>query len=54
MWDLQGFLLYKSIERRNERDQTGREQLRDDMLIPYARRIRDPRVDPEEAKKIAA
>ncbi len=52
MRDLQAYLLYRSIEHRN--DQSRRDQLRDDILIPYARRIRDPRIDPEEAKKIAA
>ena len=52
MWDLQGFLLYRSIEHRNE---SRHDRVRDDgMLIPYADRLHDPRVDPEEAKKIAA
>ena len=53
MWDLQGILLYRSIEHRNER-RAQLELIPDDVLIPYANLLRDPRVDPEEAKKIAA
>ena len=53
MWDLQGILLYRSIEHRNEqRSQTA--LIPDDVLIPYADLLRNPRIDPEEAKKIAA
>ena len=51
MWELQGLLLYKSIERPSETDRNDRA---DDVLIPYAHLLRDPRVDPEEAKKLAA
>ena len=52
MWDLQGFLLYRSIEHRNE---IRPDRIRDeDALIPYAHLLRDPRLDPEEAKKLAA
>ena len=51
MWELQGLLLYKSIERPNEND---RNDQPDDVLIPYAHLLRDPRLDPEEAKKLAA
>lgn len=51
MWELQGLLLYKSIERPNEID---RQAHRDDVLIPYAHLLRDARLDPEEAKKLAA
>ena len=52
MWDLQGFLLYRSIEHRNE---TRPDRIHDsDHLIPYAHLLRDPRLDPEEAKKLAA
>ena len=51
MWDLQGILLYRAIEHRNETRHTERT---DDALIPYAHLIRDPRIDPEAAKKIAA
>jgi hypothetical protein len=52
VWDLQGILLYRAIEHRNERQHS--ERPRDDVLIPYAHLIHDPRIDPEEAKKIAA
>ena len=53
MWDMQGLLLYLSIEHRNER--TARERVREDeMFIPYAHLLHDPLVDPEEAKKLAA
>lgn len=55
MWDLQGFLLYRSIERRGETDSTTpRDGIREADLIPYADIIRDPRINPEEAKKIAS
>ena len=53
MWDLQGILLYRSIEHRNERhDHLA--FVPDDVLVPYANLLRDPRIDPEEAKKLAA
>lgn len=51
MWELQGLLLYKSIERRNEIDRTSRMP---EAFDPYADLLRDPRLDPEEAKKLAA
>ena len=51
MWELQGLLLYKSIEHPNETD---RNDQADDVLIPYAHLLRDARLDPEEAKKRAA
>jgi len=54
MWDLQGILLYRSIEHRNETRRQQYDSIRDEALIPYAHLIRDPRFDPEEAKKIAA
>jgi hypothetical protein len=54
MWHLQGILLYRSIEHRNEasahRNIPGAEAF-DDV---YDRIIRDPRVDPEEAIRLAA
>ena len=53
MWHLQGILLYRSIEHRNEH-RSDLDRIRDADLIPYAHLIHDPRVDPEEAKKIAA
>ncbi len=53
MWDLQGILLYKSIEHRNER-RTQPALIPDDVLVPYAPLLRDPRIDPEAAKKSAA
>lgn len=54
MWHLQGHLLYQSIEHRNERDPETRDRITDDVLIPYAHLIYDPRRDDEAAKKIAA
>lgn len=53
MWQLQGMLLYRSIEHRME-ERTRRERVEEDFLNPYANLSRDPRVNPEEAKKIAA
>lgn len=53
MWDLQGYLLYKSIEHRNDRQPSHRDGI-DDIITAYDRRIHDPRVDIEAAKKIAA
>jgi hypothetical protein len=50
VWDLQGILLYRAIEHRNEKRHV--ERIHDEH--PYAHLIRDPRVNPEEAKKIAA
>ena len=52
MWELQGILLYKSIEHLG--DANLRHDADDDVLIPYAHLIRDPRVNDEEAKKLAA
>ena len=54
MWDLQGILLYRSIEHRNEARRQQPDRVRDEALIPYAHLISDPRFDTEEAKKIAA
>jgi hypothetical protein len=53
MWHLQGILLYRSIEHRNE---TSRQHdgVRDELMTSYEYLIRDPRVNPEAAKKIAA
>jgi hypothetical protein len=53
MWELQGMLLYRSIEHRNRRNDR-RDGIREDAQLPYENLIRDPRVNPEEAKKIAA
>lgn len=51
MWELQGILLYRSIEHRGE----GESELpTEDVLIPYANLIRDPRLNDEEARKLAA
>ena len=52
MWELQGMLLYRSIEHRNRRSDR-RDGIREDAGLPYENLIRDPRVNPEEAKKIA-
>lgn len=52
MWELQGILLYRSIEHIG--DAASRPDAADDVLIPYAHLIRDPRVNDEEAKKLAA
>jgi hypothetical protein len=54
MWELQGMLLYRSIEHRNRAKADRRDGIREEDLTPYADFIRDPRVNPEEAKKIAA
>jgi hypothetical protein len=54
MWHLQGMLLYRSIEHRMEERNARRDRVEDDFLNPYASLSRDPRVNPEEAKKIAA
>ncbi len=54
MWELQGILLYQSIEHRNRARAAKREGLDPETLVPYADLLRDPRVNPEEAKKIAA
>jgi hypothetical protein len=54
MWDLQGILLYRSIEHRDEARRQQADRVRDDALIPYAHLLSDPRFDTEEAKKIAA
>lgn len=54
MWDLQGILLYRSIEHRNETRRQQADPTRDDALIPYRHLIGDPRFDTEAAKKIAA
>jgi hypothetical protein len=35
-------------------ERTRRERVEEDFLNPYANLSRDPRVNPEEAKKIAA
>jgi len=53
MWHLQGMLLYRSIEHRME-EQSRRARVEDEFLNPYLDLHRDPRVNPEEAKKIAA
>ena len=53
MWELQGMLLYRSIEHRNRRNDR-RDGIRETDQLPYENLIRDPRVNPEEAKKIAA
>ncbi len=52
MWELQGILLYKSIEHIGKVEP--RHEIADDVLIPYAHLIRDPRVNEEEARKLAA
>jgi hypothetical protein len=53
MWDLQGILLYRSIEHRRDRDTS--ERIRIEDLVPYIYdRSTDPRIDPEAAKKLAA
>jgi hypothetical protein len=52
MWDLQGILLYRSIEHRLEFRRELRDRIRED--VPYAHLLRDPRFDTEAAKKIAA
>jgi len=54
MWHLQGMLLYRSIEHRNEERSTRRDPLEDALLTPYIDTLLDPRVNPELAKKIAA
>jgi len=54
MWHLQGWLLYRSIEHRNEERNLRRDRVDDAFLVPYIDTIHDPRVNPEEAKKIAA
>ncbi len=54
MWHLQGWLLYRSIEHRNEERNMRRDRVEDAFLIPYIDTVRDPRVDIEEARKIAA
>ena len=54
MWDLQGILLYRSIEHRNETRLQQSDRIGDQAFSPYAHLIRDPRVDTEEAKKMAA
>jgi hypothetical protein len=54
MWHLQGMLLYRSIEHRNEERDHRPDLMEDSFLNPYADTFRDPRVNPEEAKKIAA
>ena len=51
MWELQGILLYKSIEHIG---QESRDEAADDVLVPYLHLIRDPRVNDEEARKLAA
>ncbi len=53
MWHLQGMLLYRSIEHRME-EQNRRDRVEHEFLNPYADLHRDPRVNPEEAKKIAS
>lgn len=53
MWHLRSMLLYREIEHRNEK--WGRQaKIGDEFLTPYEAIIRDPRVNPEEANKIAA
>ena len=54
MWHLQGYLLYKSIEHRNDFDRSVREPVSPDVLVPYEHLLNDPRIDAEKAKKIAA
>ena len=53
MWDLKGILLYRSIEHRNEGWGKPRVRIEEDFG-PYRDMLRDPRMNPEEAKKIAA
>lgn len=53
MWHLQGYLLYKSIEHRNDFDRGMRAPVSPDVLVPYEHLL-DARVDDEKAKKIAA
>jgi hypothetical protein len=53
MWDLKGMLLYRSIEHRNEGFNQPQLRIEEDFT-PYGEIIRDPRVNPEAAKKIAA
>ena len=53
MWELQGMLLYRSIEHRS-RHNDRRDGIREEDQLPYENLIRDPRHNPEEAKKIAA
>ena len=54
MWELQGMLLYRSIELRDRRRNERRDGIREEDQLPYENLIRDPRLNPEEAKKIAA
>jgi len=54
MWHLQAMLLYRSIEHRNEERSARRDRVEDEFLTPYGDLFRDPRVNPEEANKIAA
>jgi len=54
MWELQGILLYRAIEHRNRRNDDRRDGIRVEDQLPYEHLIRDPRLNPEEAKKIAA
>lgn len=51
MWELQGMLLYKSIE---HIDQSAASDAVDDMLIPYVHLLRDARLNDEEARDLAA
>jgi hypothetical protein len=53
MWHLQGMLLYRSIEHRNEGWDQPRVRIEEDYT-PYGEILRDPRLNPEAAKKIAA
>ncbi len=52
MWEMQGMLLYLAIEHVGKADR--HEKVAEDMLIPYAHLIRDPRLNEEEAKQLAA
>ncbi len=51
MWELQGILLYRSIEHIAD---DSRDESADEVLVPYLHLIRDPRLNDEEAKKLAA
>jgi hypothetical protein len=53
MWELQGMLLYRSIEHLDHKDDR-RDGIREGDQLPYENLIRDPRRNPEEAKKLAA
>lgn len=53
MWELQGMLLYRSIEHRNRANNDRRDGIREDDFSPYVEFVRDPLTNPEEAKRIA-